>query len=39
MDTNHKAIQINSTVVRVILILLALVAFVLAAGAPICIAC
>jgi hypothetical protein len=39
MDTNQKQHLLNPALVRVLLILAALMAFILAAGAPACVGC
>lgn len=39
MDENNQTPKLNGTVVRMVLLLLALAAFVLAAGAPFCWTC
>lgn len=39
MEENNQTPKMNGTVIRMLLLLLALAAFVLAAGAPICLTC
>jgi len=39
MESNHQTPKLNGTIIRALLLLMALFAFVLAAGAPLCWTC